>query len=121
VFPAITPSGQYQNVDAAAVAAEAVMLWAGSTATPVVSSAKTGPQALVMHKNAFAFISVPLANPKPGGNVEVVVDAKDPETGMWMSFIRCFDGEKRIWINRFDTLVGYGKLYAAEMGCVVAS
>lgn len=119
IFPAITPTGQYQNVSAAAVTGKAVMLWAGSSGTPVASSEKTGPQALVMHKNAFAFVSVPLANPKPSV-VEVVAEDKDPETGMWLSFIRAFDSVNRIWVNRFDTLVGYGKLYAAEMSCVIA-
>lgn len=127
VFPAITPvvandpgASQYANVDSATATGKAVFFWAGTTGTPVVSSNKRSPQGLVMHKNAFAFVSVPLANPQPNGSVEIVSEAKDPETGMWMSFIRAFDTKDRIWVNRFDTLVGYGKLYAAELSCVLA-
>ena len=74
-----------------------------------------------MHKSAFAFVSVPLATPESNsGDTTIVSQAKDPETGMWMSFIRAFNSKDRIWVNRFDTLVGYGKLYAAEASCVLA-
>jgi hypothetical protein len=126
VFPAITPFptdgsiSQYANTNAAAVAGALVFIWAGTTAAPTASSGQVSVQGLVMHKNAFAFVSVPLANPQPNGSVEVVSEAKDPETGMWMSFIRAFDTKDRIWVNRFDSLVGYGKLYAAELSCVLA-
>ena len=128
VFPAITPVAQnpgeisqYANTDSATVTGKKVYIWAGTSGAPTTSSAKKSIQGLVMHKNAFAFVSVPLANPEAGrGDTVIVSEDRDPETGMWMSFIRAFDSRDRIWINRFDTLVGYGKLYAAELSCVLA-
>lgn len=128
IYPAITPaqippnanSPQYPNVNAAAVVGAAVLFWAGTSVSPAASSGIASQQALVMHKNAFAFVSVPLASPPSGsGDTTIVSEAKDPETGMWMSFIRAFDSRDRIWINRFDTLIGIARLYA-EMAAVLA-
>ncbi len=119
IFPAITPTGQYQNVTASALTNAVVNFWAGTQADPTVSNAKVSPQALVMHKNAFAFVSVPLANPAPSV-VEVVTSERDPETGLVLAFIRAFDSVERRWINRFDCLIGLSKLYAAELSCVLA-
>lgn len=111
IFPAITPTGQYQNVSAAA-ADESAIVVAGTTG--VVSE-----QGLVMHKGAFAFLSVPLENPEPKG-VEMVASETDPDTGLNLSFIRAFDPIRRVHVNRFDTLFGFGKLYP-EMAVRVAS
>jgi hypothetical protein len=119
VFPAITPGGQYQNVTAAALTNAAIYFWAGNAGSPAASSGKVSPQALVMHKNAFAFVSVEMAQPA-ASSVEVVSSVKDPETGLAVSFIRAFDPRLRIWINRFDCLIGLNKLYAAELSCVLA-
>ena len=118
IFPAITPTGQYQNVTAAALTNAAIYFGAGASSTAAASSGKVGPMALVMHKNAFAFVSVPLANPSPNV-VEVVTSERDPETGLVLAFIRAFDPVKRVWVNRFDTLIGLNKLYAAELSCVL--
>jgi hypothetical protein len=129
IYPAITPasvvvqpnSPQYPNVNAAAVVGAAVLFWAGTSSSPAASSGIASVQGLVMHKNAFAFVSVPLASPPSGtGDTTIVSEAKDPETGMWMSFIRAFDSRDRIWINRFDTLIGLARLYA-EMSAVLAA
>lgn len=111
IYPAITPIGQYQNVDQGATNNSAIVV-AGTTG--VVSE-----QGIVMHKNAFAFLSVPLENPEKSG-VEMVSEQTDPETGLSLSFIRAFDPVRRVHINRFDTLFGFGRLYA-EMACRVAS
>ncbi len=111
IYPAITPFGHYQNVSQAAADNSAIVV-AGTTG--VVSE-----QGIVMHKNAYAFVSVPLANPKPSG-VEMVHEETDPETGVSLSFIRYFDGDARVHKNRFDCLFGFGPLYR-EMACIVAS
>jgi hypothetical protein len=119
IFPGITPGpDQYQNVTVAPLGGAQVLFGAGTDASPLISSGKTGPQALVMHKNAFAFVSVALANPSPNV-VEVVTSERDPETGLVLAFIRAFDPVKRIWVNRFDCLIGLNKLYAAELSCVL--
>ncbi len=111
IFPAITPTGQYQNVDTAPADGAAInVLGAANVQTP---------QGLLLHKNAFAFLSVPLENPDPKG-VEEVATETDPDTGLTLSFIRAFDSRSRLHINRFDTLYGFGRLYA-EMACRIAA
>ncbi len=109
--PAITPSGQYQNVTAAA-ADNAPLLFPG--AASAVST-----QGLLMHKNAFAFISVPMVSPGPGEGAKAVTQTDD-ETGITLSYIKYFDGDKRVHKNRFDVLYGFAPMYR-EMACRVAS
>jgi hypothetical protein len=109
VAPAITPSGQYQNVTAAPI---------DGTAITVFGAAGTvSPQALLMHKNAYAFVSVPLATPKTG----VVYSAQhtDPKTGISLALVQFFDGVNRVHGTRFDVLTGFGVLYR-ELACVIA-
>jgi hypothetical protein len=110
VAPGITPSGQYQNVTAAPINGAAITVF-GAAGT-------VSPQALLMHKNAFAFVSVPLENPGPNG-VEMATTQTDPETGISISLVRFFDGVNRISGTRFDMLTGFGILYP-EMSCVIA-
>lgn len=109
VAPGITPTGQYQNVTASP---------ADGTAITVFGAAGTvSPQALLLHENAYAFVSIPLVTPKKG--VVDSYDETDPETNLSLSYVRFFDGDGRTEGNRFDMLDGFGVLYR-EMACVIA-
>ncbi len=111
MFPAITPSGQYQNVTASP---------ADSAAITVFGAANTvSPQGLLIHKDAFAFVSVPLENP-PAGSGAISSMQTDPHTGITLSLVQFFDGVHRVSGTRFDTLTGFGRLYP-EMACVLAA
>lgn len=109
IAPAITPTGQAQNVTAAPVDGAAITVF-GAPGT-------VSPQALLMHENAFAFVSVPLATPKTG----VIYSAQhtDPDTGISLALVQFFDGVNRIEGTRFDILTGFGVLYP-EMSSVIA-
>jgi hypothetical protein len=109
IFPSITPSGQYQNVSQAAAD--------NCEINPIGSASTVTRQGLLMHKNAFAFLSVPLEDPDEKG-VEMVARETDSETGLTLSFIRAFDARTRTHITRFDTLYGFGRLYP-EMACAI--
>jgi hypothetical protein len=111
VAPGITPTGQYQNVTASPADSAAI--------TPFGAAAQVSPQALLLHKNAYAFVSIPLEDPKSGKGVEDAYQETDSDTGLTISFVRFFDGVNRIHGNRFDTLDGFGVLYR-EMACVIA-
>jgi hypothetical protein len=109
IAPAITPSGQQQNVDSAP---------ADNAALTMFGAANTvSPQGLLMHKNFAAFVSVPLATPKEG----VIASAQhtDPDTGITLAMVRFFDGVNRVEGTRFDMLSGFAVLYR-ELGCVIA-
>jgi hypothetical protein len=109
VVPAITPTGQYQNVDSAP--ADGALLTIDGAAGTV------SPQGLLLHKNAFAFVSVPLSNPEEKG-VEMVHEETDPETGISLSFIRAFDSVRRVHVNRFDILYDFAPLYREMAACI---
>jgi hypothetical protein len=100
----IGPGSPYQNVDALPVAGQALTLFPGTT-TP---NGKAGVNSLALTKYAFALVGVKLANPKAA---EMSSYARDPETGISVSFLRMFDPVQRKWINRFDVLLGFGNLY----------
>jgi hypothetical protein len=109
VAPAITPYGQYQNVTAAPVD--------GAAITVDGAAGTVSPQALLLHKNAFAFVCVKLNNPEPGMGA-LVTEANDAETGLNISVIRAFDGVYRKEINRLDVMYDFAPLYR-EMACRV--
>jgi len=111
VAPAITPAGQYQNVTAAPADGAAITVF-GAAGT-------VSPQGLLMHKNAFAFVSVPLATPESGKGVMYSAQHTDPDTGISLALVQFFDGVNRIEGTRFDILTGFGTLYP-EMACVIA-
>lgn len=110
VAPAITATGPYQNVDSTP-AASAVITVIGTTALANIQ------QGLLMHKNAFAFVSVPLNEPASGSGGKMT-QSTDPDTGLTMCHTVFFDGNKLVEKHRFDTLIGFGPLYK-EMACVV--
>lgn len=110
ISPAIYgPGSQYQNVDALPVAAAALTMFRG-TAAP--TSAHSGVNGLAFTKEAFAIVGVKLEMPEntePGS-----FQKQDPETGIAVQFIKMFDPIQRKMINRFDVLLGFGRLYSDE-------
>jgi hypothetical protein len=116
IFPSITPANLV--MPSAAVYANVTQAAAnGATINMIGAGNVVHTQALLYHKQAFAFMCVPMANPMPGG-VEVSISQTDPETNITVSFIRQFDGVQRKWINRFDVLYGFARLNA-ELASVI--
>lgn len=100
----IGPGSPYQNVDALPVAGADLTLFPGTT-TP---NGKSGTQSLAIGQDAFALVGVKLANPT---KAEMASYARDPKSGLSVSFIRDFDAVQRKWINRFDCIYGFGNFY----------
>ncbi|HEY1340984.1 MAG TPA: P22 phage major capsid protein family protein [Bryobacteraceae bacterium] len=112
IAPAITPVGQYQNVDSAAVDNGIVTMVGTTGLTNIV-------QGLLMHESAFGFISVPMWNPPSNGVIAAEV-ITDPETGLTLNLVKYFDGDAREEKTRFDCLWDNCKMYP-EMACVIQS
>jgi hypothetical protein len=74
---------------------------------------------LLLHKNAFAFVSVPLEGPEAGMGAKVVNES-DPNTGIKMRFTQSWDANLSREITRLDSLFGFGPLYK-ELSCVILS
>jgi hypothetical protein len=114
ITPAIYgPGSQYQNVDALPANAAALTLFPG-TSSP---NGKVGTVSLALHPDAFALVGVEFENPIKG-SVEISKQLKDDETGLTISFIRAFDPIGRRWINRFDSCMGFGRLWSDN--CAIA-
>lgn len=98
-------SGPNMNIDAQPLSSATCTLFP-DTSSP---SGKVGKQGLAFTKEAFAGISLPLPMPD---NEEKARQFTDPETGISISYIRSFDFDRRKWKNRFDVLLGFGRLHA---------
>lgn len=114
IYPALTPSGSYQNVTVSPAHAAALVLLPGTTSP----NGKVGISGLGIHGDAFALVGVELETPKA---VELSSQTRDPETGIAIRFIRQFDGETSKMINRFDVLCGFGRLHAESCSVRVCS
>lgn len=114
IAPAITPAtlaspgNQYANVNIAAVD--------NAIITMIGSSGASATQGLLMHENAFAFVSVPMEEP-PAGTGMKSVRVTDPETGLSIIYSQFTNGNTMVVGHRYDSLVGFGNMYR-EM-CVV--
>lgn len=105
----IGPGSQFQNVDS---------LPANSASITVLGSASTQTtQGLAWHRTAFALVSCALEVPK---NVDMGYEATDPDTGVSVRFTRAWDPIQDRWVNRLDTIYGFGTLYP-ELACRIAA
>ena len=109
IAPAITPTGQYQNVDS--IPAN------GAIITVIGASGVVAQQGLMMDEKAFAFITVPIHEPEAGMGTKVE-QFTDPMTAVTISHLGYFDGDHALEKHKFQSLVGYGNLYR-EMAVVV--
>ncbi len=106
IYPAIVgPGSPYQNVNALNAAGADLTMYPGT------SSPSTGPKhginGLAFAPEAFGFVGVQLKNPK-ASSVEIVSQTQDPDTTLALAFVRSWDAPTRKWVNRFDSLGGFG-------------
>lgn len=110
IYPAITPTGDYQNVSSAP---------ADNAAITMLQPSNTQYTAgLAFHEQSFAVVYGALDTPGKG-----VVDSftdTDPETGCSMRYIAYYDGDNDNMKVRWDILFGFGALYP-EWACVLAA
>lgn len=104
IFPAIQPSGQFQNVTNSPANSGNINIWSGTTSP----SGKVTPQNMCFHESAFTLACVELEVP---GGIDLGYSARDKETGIALRFIRQYVASTDQWISRFDVLYGYAPLY----------
>ena len=117
LFPAIVPSGQFQNVSASPADSANIYFYGALQAGWSALSGLASPQQLLFHKEAFTFVSFP--GDVPDG-VDMGFEDRSSEIGVSLRFVRIFDGFRDTWINRFDVYYGIAPLYS-EGACRVAS
>jgi coat protein Gp5 len=111
--PIFGPGSQFQNVDALPATGAAMTSYPGTTAP----NGKTSTQGLLIAKDAFALVGVPLANPKA---CEWETRAEDPDTKMSIAMFKMMDPQTRSWIVRADVLMGFGALLPDNASCRIA-
>lgn len=112
IAPAIYgPTSPFQNVSALPANGATLTVTPGTTSP----NAKAGIVGLMLQRDAFARVNVPLSLPKA---VEIARQSRDDQTGFGMRFTRAFDAVQSRYINRWDTLGGFGYLYGNN--CSVA-
>jgi hypothetical protein len=117
ICPAITPTGQYQNVTTAPGNNDRVLFCEANDTDTDVHGGKVSRAGLLLHKNAYAFVSVPLEGPEPGMGA-ICKQEVDPATGINLRFTQSWDANMSREITRLDTLHGFGALYK-ELACVI--
>jgi hypothetical protein len=106
VSPAIFgPGSQYQNVDALPGNTATVTVYPGTTSP----SGKSGAQGIAFHEDAFGLATVRLDEPRA---TELTSQTRDPKTRIAMRFVRMFDPIQSKYVNRYDSVFGFGQLYA---------
>lgn len=107
IYPAITPSGQFQTVTASP----------GDLAVITVTSGTSGQvsrQSLLYDKNAFTFASCPQSLPR-GNGVSYAGRASDKMSGLSISLIQQYDIKTNQMLTRFDVLYAWLASYP-ELG-----
>jgi len=103
ISPAITPSGQFQNVTASPADNAAITVTSGA-------STSTSRQSLAYDKNAFTFACVPMALPPKQGVIDATI-VKDKLSGLAISMIEFYDGASNQRRTRFDVLYAWAATY----------
>jgi hypothetical protein len=117
LFPALVPSGQFQNVTNSPASGALINVYNTAAAGQAALAGLSTPQGLVWTKQAYCFVAVP--GDVPDG-VDMGYEDRSDEIGVSLRFVRIFDGFRDMWINRFDVYYGIAPLYA-EGGCRVSS
>jgi hypothetical protein len=115
-WPPLEASGQYKNVTALPANADTVTMFPG---TAGANTGKSGVNGLVLTKDAFALVSAPLEMPtqvEPGSFMK-----RDPKTGIAIRFTRQWDISTSSMKNRFDVMLGFGRLYAEHCAVRILS
>jgi hypothetical protein len=111
IYPAINPTGQYQNVSNSPAAGAAINMWS--------ATAKQYVAGLAFHEKAFAVVYGKLDTPDKGV-IEAYSD-NDPETGCNMRYMMYLDGDNDQWKVRWDILFGFGGLYPEWASVILGS
>jgi hypothetical protein len=109
IYPAITPTGQVQNVSNAPANGAALVF-----AAPPSTTYSTG---IAYHRDAFTLAFARLDEP---AGVESATTTTDPETGVSIRCVYFWNGMTDQWIYRFDCLYGVGALYP-QTACLLAA
>lgn len=99
IAPAITPTGQFQNVTASPADNAAITVTSGA-------STAVSRQSLLYDTNAFTFACVPQALPT-GDGVAYAGRATDKMSGLTMSVIQQYDIKTNQMLTRFDVLYAW--------------
>ncbi len=101
ISPALTPSGQFQNVSASPLN--------NASLTSLGAASSTWEGSIAYHRDAFTLATVPLYAPPSGKGVIGV--AQESHKGINMRVVEAYDPVNDNFIMRFDVLFGWAATY----------
>lgn len=108
-LPAITPSGQFQNVSNSPAAGALISVFHVAAAGQSALAGSQTTQGILWTKQAHAFVSFPGEVPE---GTDMAMEARSKEIGVSIRFVRDFDTVRDIFTNRTDVYYGIGPLYS---------
>lgn len=108
LFPALVPSGQYQNCTASPADGALISVNGVAAAGQGAIAGVASRQMLLWHPEAFAFMSFPGDVPQDN---DQGYEARDKEIGVSLRFVRVFDAVRDQWPCRFDVYYGTSPMY----------
>lgn len=101
ISPALTPTGQFQNVTAAPADNAAITVTSGT-------SGQVSRQSIMAQRNAFTFAAAPLSLPK---GVAYASRASDKMSGLSIRVVQQYDINTNQVLTRFDVFSGWALTY----------
>lgn len=108
IYPAIVPSGQYQNVSASPADTALISVYGVAAAGQGALSAAVTRQQLLFHKSAFGIASFP--GEVPEGTNKAMTKSL-PDLSQSLRYVEVYDPVTDMWITRFDWYGGFSPLY----------
>jgi hypothetical protein len=108
LYPALVPSGQYQNCTASPADGALISVNGVAAAGQSAIAGASSRQMLLWHPQAFALAYFPGQVPKDSDAASVATNSK---TGVSIRFVRTFDPARDMWPTRFDVYYGMSPLY----------
>lgn len=117
LYPAMVPSGQYQNCTASPSDGALISVYGVAAAGQGAIAGAATRQMLLWHPQAFALAY--FAGQVPN-NVDIGNVATNSKTGVSIRYVRDFDVVRDMWPNRFDVYCGMSPLYT-EGACRITT
>lgn len=117
IYPALVPSGQFQNVTNSPAAGALISVYGVAAAGQSALSGLVSPQALLLAEQSYAFASFP--GEVPDGT-DMAFQQRSKQLKLSLRFVRVFDAFRDQWVSRFDVYYGIAPMYP-EGACRVAA
>lgn len=109
IYPALVPSGQYQNVSASPADLSLISVFGVAAAGQSALSGVASRQGILYHPDAFGYASFP--GEVPDGTNKAYTAKAPGLNGHSLRYVEVFDSVRDMWVSRFDWYGGFSPMY----------